>query len=138
MFAELSYVDKIKKNKDTQLEVGLFTTDKYKEISAIIFSTTGTFSKAVSCSDTDCIIQANTFHLEKGRISREIPNEMYFESLLDGLQIHRNPFAETPLDLKEFSNYEISSYTYNPEEKAIIVHQNNNTLVSRISTFLME
>lgn len=137
VLAELFYVDKIQKNKDAQLEVGLFTTDKYKEISAIIFSTTGTFSKAVSCSDADCTIQVNTFHAEKGRISREFPNEMYFESLLDGLQIHRNPFAEVPLDLKEFSNYEISSYTYNPEEKVIMVHQNNNTLVSRISKFLM-
>ena len=71
--------------------------------------------------------------MEKGRISREIHNEMYFESLLDGLQIHRNPFAEIPLDLNEFSNYEISSYTYDPEAEIVIVNQNNNTLVSRTS-----
>ena len=36
-----------------------------------------------------------------------------------------------PLDLDEFSNYEISSYTYNPKEKIVIVNQNNNTLISR-------
>ena len=61
IIAEFVNIDKIDKNQNTQLDVGLFTTDKYKEISAIIFST----------------------------------------PLLDGLQIHRNPFAEIPLDLKE-------------------------------------
>lgn len=121
--AEFSNIDTIDKNEKTKLEVGLFTTDKYKEISAVIFSTTATFSKATSCSDAEC------------RISKEVFNEMYFESLLDGLQIHRNPFAEYPLDLREFSNYEISTYTYDPKEGMVIVNQNNNTLVSRISMF---
>ncbi|MFA9375012.1 MAG: hypothetical protein ACERKK_12740 [Poseidonibacter sp.] len=131
--AKFINIDKIQKNEKTLLDVGLFTNDKYKEISAVIFSTTATFSKAVSCSDAECIIQANTFHIKEGRITNELPNEMYFESLLDGLQIHRNPFAAVPLDLTEFSNYEISSYTYNPLTETVIVNQNNNTLVSRIS-----
>ena len=138
IMAEFVNIDKIDKNQNTQLDVGLFTTDKYKEISAIIFSTTATFSKAIACSDANCVIQANTFHIEEGRISKEVHNEMYFESLLDGLQIHRNPFAEIPLDLKEFSNYEISSYLYNPKEKIVEINQNNNTLVSRISKWSIE
>ncbi|HAX4336162.1 TPA: hypothetical protein JZE49_004673, partial [Escherichia coli] len=37
----------IKKNEDTEIPLGIFTNDSYKEISAIIFSTTGTYSKAV-------------------------------------------------------------------------------------------
>ncbi len=138
LISEFINIDKIDKNENTQLDVGLFTTDKYKEISAIIFSTTATFSKAAACSDVNCVIQANTFHIEEGRISKEVHNEMYFESLLDGLQIHRNPFAEIPLDLKEFSNYEISSYLYNPKEKIVEINQNNNTLVSRISKWSIE
>lgn len=138
IIGEFINIDKIKKNEETLLDVGLFTNDKYKEISAVIFSTTATFSKAVSCSDADCIIQANTFHLEKGRITSELPNEMYFESLLDGLQVHRNPFAEIPLDLNEFSNYEISSYLYDPLTEIVNVNQNNNTLVSRITKWEME
>ena len=89
-------------------------------------------------TDANCVIQANTFHIEEGRISKEVPNEMYFESLLDGLQIHRNPFAEIPLDLREFTNYEISSYLYNPKEKIVEINQNNNTLVSRISKWSIE
>ena len=48
IIAEFVNIDKIDKNQNTQLDVGLFTTDKYKEISAIIFSTTATFSKAIS------------------------------------------------------------------------------------------
>lgn len=138
LISEFVNIDKIDKNENTQLDVGLFTTDKYKEISAIIFSTTATFSKAAACSDVNCVIQANTFHIEEGRISKEVPNEMYFESLLDGLQIHRNPFAEIPLDLREFTNYEISSYLYNPKEKIVEINQNNNTLVSRISKWSIE
>lgn len=136
--AEFVNINEIQKNENTLLEIGLFTNDKYKEISAVIFSTTATFSKAVACSDANCVIKSNTFHIEEGRISKEVINEMYFESLLDGLQIHRNPFAEIPLDLKEFSNYEISSYSYNPKEKIVEINQNNNTLVSRISKWSIE
>jgi hypothetical protein len=131
--AEFIRTSHILKNGKIPVPIGLFTTDEYKEISAVIFSTTATFSKDGARSDANGVINANTFHIKKGRISKKIHNEMYFESLLDGLQIHRNPFAEIPLDLNEFSSYEISSYTYDPETEMVIANQNNNTLVSRTS-----
>ncbi|QKD71280.1 hypothetical protein HG541_10870 [Proteus terrae subsp. cibarius] len=37
----------IKKNEHSEIPLGIFTNDSYKEISAIVFSTTGTFGKAV-------------------------------------------------------------------------------------------
>ncbi|CNG73344.1 TPA: hypothetical protein P0N76_001502 [Yersinia enterocolitica] len=40
-------VSSIKKNEQIEIPLGIFTNDSYKEISAVIFSTTGTFSKAV-------------------------------------------------------------------------------------------
>lgn len=40
-------VTSIKKNEDVEIPLGIFTNDSYKEISAVIFSTTGTFGKAV-------------------------------------------------------------------------------------------
>lgn len=43
----------IKKNEDTEIPLGIFTNDSYKEISAIVFSTTGTFGKAIVQSRVD-------------------------------------------------------------------------------------
>ena len=44
IFKEISYIA----GKDGEnIELGIFTNDSYKEISAVIFSTTGTFGKAV-------------------------------------------------------------------------------------------
>ena len=40
-------VSSIKKNEQIEIPLGIFTNESYKEISAVIFSTTGTFSKAV-------------------------------------------------------------------------------------------
>ena len=40
----------ITKQNGNKIDLGIFTNDSYKEISAIIFSTTGTFGKAISQS----------------------------------------------------------------------------------------
>lgn len=40
-----------------EVELGIFTNDSYKEISAVIFSTTGTFGKAVSMAGTASFVR---------------------------------------------------------------------------------
>ncbi|KKJ22753.1 hypothetical protein T637_22380 [Enterobacter hormaechei subsp. hoffmannii] len=51
----------IKKNEDTELPLGIFTNDSYKEISAVIFSTTGTYGKAVVQSGVDRYVRYTRF-----------------------------------------------------------------------------
>lgn len=51
-------VEYIQNKNGKEVELGLFTGDSYKEISAVIFSTTGTFSKAVVRAGTANFIRA--------------------------------------------------------------------------------
>jgi len=54
-------VSSINKPSGAPIELGIFTNDSYKEISAVIFSTTGTFGKAVVESGIERIVRATNF-----------------------------------------------------------------------------
>ncbi|ENM5907595.1 hypothetical protein LPR20_003791 [Vibrio mimicus] len=129
-FSDVEVVEAIKNSK-IPLELGLFTTDKFKHISAVIFSTTATIGKAITQSGLKRDIRSSWYHPFKGLVMEVKDNEFHFETHLDGLQIHHNPFADKPLPLDEFKNYEISHYFYDPKTKLIDNQQKPYTLISR-------
>src|SRR5688500_7785483 len=57
-FGHQERVARIQKNTSTEIDVGIFTNDSFKEISAVIFSTTGTFGKAVIESGIDRLVRS--------------------------------------------------------------------------------
>ncbi|MCC9654148.1 hypothetical protein LPA52_26260, partial [Vibrio sp. MA64] len=59
------------------------------------------------------------------------PNNKHFETHLDGLQIHHNPYAVTKLDPELFKNYEITHYYYDIENEKIDNQQKSYTIISR-------
>ena len=128
------------KNDGTKLELGIFRNDKYSDISAIIFSTTATISKVITQTDIKCKVRTTKFKEitsieEMKDLYSIVENIDYKEEILDGLQVHHNPYAKIPLDTREFDNYYITHYFYNIEDNYIIVNQNKNTLVSRNTIF---
>ena len=137
---DISYV---KKNDGTKLELGIFRNDKYSDVSAIIFSTTATISKVITQTDIKCKVRTTIFKEvqsieEMKDLYSVVENIDYHEEILDGLQVHHNPYAKIPLDTREFDNYYITHYSYNIEDNYIIVNQNENTLVSRNTFFELE
>ncbi|CED57320.1 putative uncharacterized protein [Aliivibrio wodanis] len=54
-------VEHVIKKNGTKLDVGIFTNDSYKEISAVIFSTTGMFGKAILQSKIDAMVRATKY-----------------------------------------------------------------------------
>jgi len=98
------------KNGSVSLELGLFTNDKFKEISAIIFSTIATIGKAITQSELLRDIRVSRFHEEKGLMVDFKPNDKHFETHLDGLQVHHNPYAQTKLNPDLFNHYEVTHY----------------------------
>lgn len=64
--------DKIKsiiKPSGARVEMGIFTNESYKEISAVVFSTTGTFGKAVVESKIDRLVRSTRYRVtSKGKI----------------------------------------------------------------------
>lgn len=62
-------VTSLLKPSGAQVEMGIFTNDSFKEISAVFFSTVGTFGKAVVESKIDRLIRATRYRIiDKDRI----------------------------------------------------------------------
>ncbi|VAW64811.1 Glycosaminoglycan attachment site [hydrothermal vent metagenome] len=124
-------VPTVLKNSSIPLELGVFTNDKYKEVSAVIFSTIATIGKAITQSDLERDIRVSRFHEINGLISEFKPNDKHFETHLDGLQVHHNPYATIKLNPDLFNKYEVTHYYYNVESEAIDIQQKSYTIISR-------
>lgn len=90
------------KDNGSPIDLGLFTTPNYREISAVIFSGCATIGKVRALSsdpDPNIVFKAmrlnqnsnNPHIIQKSKLS-------YQENLLDGLRVYHNPFARHPLD----------------------------------------
>ncbi|MDS7945056.1 hypothetical protein IC800_10045 [Acinetobacter seifertii] len=132
LVCEVEFTPTISKENGAILELGIFTNQKYKEISAIIFSTTATVSKAIVQSNMEGTVRVSRFDSKQGLRTDLVPNDKHVETHLDGLQIYHNPFAENPLNPEDFSKYEVSHYFYDLDKKVIDNRQRNYTIVSRI------
>jgi len=142
---KMDYVDFpfCEKNDGTKLELGIFRSDKYSDISAIIFSTTATISKVIVQTNIDCDVRITKYKeiqdiKEMMDLVSIVKNSDYYEEILDGLQVHHNPYAKIPLDLREFDNHYITHYFYDVENDYIVFEQNEGTLVSRNTFFIKE
>lgn len=82
--AEQRKVSSISKPNGAKVEVGIFTNDSYKEISAVIFSTTGTLGKATIESGTSRLVRSTRY--KTMGINEFISNEG-MENV--GRQVHR-------------------------------------------------
>lgn len=119
------------KKENVSLQLGIFTSDKYKHISAVIFSTIATIGKAISQTSTPRSIRCCRYHEKIGALYEITENSMYFETHLDGLQIHHNPFAIHKLPPEAFNKYEITHYYYDIESGEMDNQQKTFTIVSR-------
>lgn len=119
------------KNGTIPLDLGVFTSSKYKEISAVIFSTTATIGKAITQTSMPCDVRCSRYHEKRGLIVEIKDNSMHFETHLDGLQVHHNPYAENKLPPEAFKSYEITHYHYDIGLKTIDNQQKSYTIISR-------
>jgi hypothetical protein len=140
---KMDYVDFPFCEKNDEIKLGIFRSDKYSDISAIIFSTTATISKVIVQTDIDCKVRITKYKeiqniKEMVDLVSVVENSDYNEEILDGLQVHHNPYAKIPLDLREFDNHCITHYFYDIENDYIEINQNEGTLVSRNTIFIKE
>lgn len=125
------------KNGKIPLELGIFTNDKYKDISAVIFSTTATVGKAMTQAGLPIEIRCSRYHPQKGLIIELIDSSEHFETHLDGLQIHHNPYAEHKLPREAFDRYEVTHYFYDVNLNRIDNQQRSYTIISRNTFFTL-
>ncbi|MGI8277351.1 MULTISPECIES: hypothetical protein [Bacillus cereus group] len=111
----------IKKSTGGKIPIGLFNDDKHSFISGVIFNPIATVGKlrALSLNKSKDII-VNTYKYNDydtvATINSE-PHTKYRESLLDGTSLFLNPYADNPIDPKEFENPDIAIYHHKNSAK---------------------
>jgi hypothetical protein len=95
-------LSKVFKDNGSLIELGLFSTPAYREISAVIFSGCANMGKVRALSsDPSPGIVFTALRLNPASDQPHIikaPKRSYAENLLDGLRVYHNPFATHPLD----------------------------------------
>jgi hypothetical protein len=105
-------VDAAPKNDTTSIDVGLFCTDAYADVSAVICSSLVTWGKLRAlATNPDANTMYITFHPAEGQllpVVRKTPKRDYIEHLLDGVLVLHNPFARRPLPKTVFAHPRIA------------------------------
>jgi len=100
--AVISYNVAAATKTDTKdIPVGLFCTDQYRDVSAVIYSALATWGKIRALADNPSARTVyTTYHPNSKRLAATVKTTLkkdYREQLLDGLYILHNPFAENPI-----------------------------------------
>lgn len=94
--------------------MGLFTTDEYSDVSAVIYSSLATWGKIRALADNpEAMTTYNTLHPSDNGLLPEVRfarKSEYREDLSDGLHILHNPFAKNPLGLEVLGDKRIAQY----------------------------
>jgi len=129
-------IDHLVKENGSAVPIGIFNSDSCKEISAVIFSTCGTWGKvrAMSSDPSENVI----FSTVRRNLSSTMPfvqtckKSRYSESLLDGLKVYHNPYAVSTLDASIFRHRDVFQTYYSNSEGGRIYEQRDGLLEFRI------
>lgn len=128
-------VGKVHKANGAAVPLGLFRSDAFAHVSAILYSSLATFGKARALGNDDgrFIFQAIRIrnNIEPLRIVAE--KREYRESLTDGLRLFVNPFAATPIDLEIFEEPSIRRFLANKNgELAVSCHPDGDLCMRQV------
>lgn len=117
----------------------MFTTDEYKDVSAVIYSSLATWGKIRALADNPNAMSVyHTCHLPKGdSIIPEVRNTIkaeYKEDIADGLHILHNPFAEYPLDANTFNHARVAQYFFDPEKGINVIAPDDFLLLRQLNS----
>lgn len=132
-----SFNYRVQKKPGFNINVGLFTNAKLKHVSAVIFNNRATFCKvrALTPSGKYPVVFTGSRAIQSDNEAGLYPFRQlrpdYKETVVDGLHILVNPFAENPLDLKIFENREIAIHNYEPKTGNYLSYLPNNFLLQR-------
>jgi len=135
---------KVFKDNGSPIELGLFTTPAYREISAVIFSNCANMGKVRALSsDPSPGIVFTALRLNPASDLPHIiraPKRRYEENLLDGLRIYHNPYATHPLAPALFrhpsvfqSFWENDDWVYEQREGQLLFRSVQTAIKSRHS-----
>jgi hypothetical protein len=115
------------KDNGSPIELGMFTTPAYSEISAVIFSGCANMGKVRALSsDPSPGIFFTALRLnpasDRPHVIRQ-PKRRYEENLLDGLRVYHNPFATHPLDPTVFRHRSVFQWYFQGDKMFVEQHE---------------
>lgn len=109
---EIEQISYLKNKNNADVKMGLFTSDDYSDISAVIFNNCATIGKVSALSNQPDKTLFSTLkynpHSEHPYIEKGITKSKYQESILDGLIIYHNPHAKKPINLSIFEHPKVA------------------------------
>jgi hypothetical protein len=109
------------KPNGSPVQLGMFTTPAYAEISAVIFSNCANMGKLHALSSDparNITLTAIRFNPKSDRPHMiRLPKAQYEENLLDGLRIYYNPYATYPIDPALFRHPSVFQWYVSKDEE---------------------
>jgi hypothetical protein len=128
------------KKSGNAVELGLFSSPAYREISAVIFSACANWGKTRALASDPTLASVFTALRLNPSSDRphvtQLPKRLYTESLVDGLRVYHNPFATHPLDPALFRHPNVFQLYF--ENQQARVEQREGLLLSRFVMTLRE
>ncbi|MBK5482675.1 hypothetical protein JFV29_12355 [Peribacillus sp. TH16] len=128
----------VKPETGAKIPIGIFNSDKYSNISAIIYSCTTTLGKLASLALSSGKSSTNiVYNLRRDYEDNDIPYKLQVvdkevpELLTDGLFIFHNPYAKNKLDISCFEETNITQYFI--EEGEVFFTSNTSPIVTRLN-----
>ncbi len=125
----------IEKDNGAEIQLGLFTNDRMKDVSAVIFSCTATWGKLsamkhnfFSGCKVDTVWSIDQYGTPEKR-SQDLRE--YHEKVVDGLCVFHNPYATYPLSPEIFNNQGIAQYNYFVDDESVHAIGVENSLLYR-------
>jgi hypothetical protein len=133
-------MEAVKANGST-VDLGLFTTPAYKEISAVMFNGCATMGKVRALSaDPNPDIFFSALRLNTKSSSPHViqcRKQSYEENLLDGLRVYHNPYALHPVDPAVFRNPSVFQ-SYYANDDWVYEQRDGQLLARHVNTLVPE
>lgn len=118
-----------KPGTDSTIPVGLFNSNKYSGISAILYSCTTTLGKLTSLAKSEGYFSTNeVYNLRQDYEDTRIPYKLQHvgvdspEFLTDGLFLFHNPYAKNKLDIRCFEDTSVTQFFW---QEGRLTHTSN-------------
>ena len=125
----------VEKDNGSKINLGIFETADYQEISAVIFSTTATWGKVEAMSkntNVERYISSVWYDERLGSPTQtSTSSTLYSERIQDGLMVFHNPYAQNPLDPKMFAVDGITQIFADKVTRKITHQRNGSVLMHR-------
>jgi hypothetical protein len=128
-------IESVSKDNKSPVPVGIFASNDFAWLSAVIFSSTATWGKVRALSsdpNPNIVFQAVKRNLSdvKPLVTKARKSD-YHESLLDGLRVYHNPEATHKLDKGVFRNNDVFQSYYSDEKEDWVYEDRTGLLLFR-------